>query len=163
MAIWTVMTPPLQSGRDIDAVERAILLKDGFNIYAFLFTGLWLLAKKLWLAFAIFLPLWIALVVGGRLVGLHPLAIMGAQALAGVFLALEGGRLLERKLTRKGWTVAGVIEGAKRDAVERRFFEHAAMPPPARASAPTPMAFANVPSGAQSASVVGLFPDPQGR
>lgn len=168
MAIHTVLTPPARRGHEAEAAEKAVFLKDGFNIYAFLFTGLWLLAKRLWLAFAVFVAIWAALVVGGRFIGLNPLAIGAAQALIGLFLGLEGHALIERKLLRKGWALAGVVEGRKVEEIERRFFEQAAAglasrqgdKPAARPQPPAPMAGH---SGSQPAPVVGLFPDPRGR
>lgn len=163
MASFSVMLPPIAVGREAEAMERAVFLKDGFNLYAFLFTGIWLLAKRLWLAFLIFAVLWLCLILGGRLVGINPLAIVLAQALIGVFLGLEGGRLLERKLTRQGWSLAGVVEGRKLEEAERRFFERAHPVEPARMGASSAAAAPALPAGLTGPSVVGLFPDPRGR
>ncbi len=162
MAFHTVLIPPSVSGAPrAAALEKAVFLKDGFVLSAFLFTGLWLLAKRLWLAFAIFAAVWLALIVGGPALGLHPMALLAAQALIGLFLGLEGNALVERKLLRKGWTLAGVVEGGKTELVERRFFEAAgaggAQVMPAQPAAMAPSA----PRPAQP--VVGLFPEPSAR
>ena len=108
------------------------------------------------------------LAFGGRAVGLHPLGLALAQALIGLFLGLEGHALQERKLLRKGWQLAGVVEGKDVGAVERRFFE--TLPMAAR-----PVLTASAPAGPLSGpdmatrtpgnqgTVLGLFPDAQGR
>lgn len=162
MAFHTVLTPPPDIGKSAaDQHEDTVFLKDGFILSAFIFTGLWLLSKRLWLAFAIFLPIWLGIILGGRVLGIHPLGIVAAQALLGLYLALEGHGLLERKLLKQGWTLAGVVEGKDLDLVQRRYFEQAdvktetrpAMLPassgPPRMMVPTP--------------VLGLFPDAAGR
>ena len=169
MAFYTVLVPPAAAGEtQTDQFEKTVFLKDGFVVFAFLFTGLWLLSKRLWLAFAVFLLVWLALAFGGRAVGLHPLGLAMAQALIGLFLGLEGHTLLERKLLRKGWQLAGVVEGKDIGAVERRFFE--TLPMPAR-----PVLATSGPAGPLSGpamaapgprhqgTVLGLFPDAQGR
>ncbi len=168
MAFYTVLTPPAEPGDTaIAQMEQTVFLKDGFVIFAFVFTGLWLLSKRLWLPFAIFLGVWAMLGFGGRAIGIHPMGLAAAQALIGLFLGLEGQSLIERKLVRKGWRVAGVVEGKDTDTVERRFFEfgglssasvtHASVThalPPATNAGPRAMA---------PGDVLGLFPDAQGR
>lgn len=163
MAFYTVLTPPADAAKSAaDQMEGAVFLKDGFILSAFIFTGLWLLAKRLWLAFAVFLVIWVAVAFGGRVIGLHPFGLLLGQALIGLFLGLEGHGLIERKLLRKGWTLAGVVEGKDLDMVERRFFEQASslseprafMPPPPASGPARPM---------PPAPVLGLFPDAQGR
>ncbi len=84
-----------------------------------------------------------------------------AQALIGLFLALEGSALIERKLARKGWTLAGVVEGHRLDDIERRFFEQATSAPPT--PAPTQAAAPAYPAPQSPPEVVGLFPDPHRR
>ena len=71
-------------------------------------------------------------------------------------------------MLRKGWQLAGVVEGKDVGAVERRFFETLPMAarPVLTASAPTgPLsgpAMATRTPGNQG-TVLGLFPDAQGR
>jgi Protein of unknown function (DUF2628) len=160
MAFYTVLTPPHDPlVSPADQQGRTMFLKDGFVLFAFIFTGLWLLSKRLWLAFAIFLAIWAAIGFGGRAIGINPMGLLLAQALIGLFLGLEGHALLESKLLRKGWTLAGVVEGRDIDTVERRFFE--SLPPmpdavPMRAYPPS-----LTPQTTQG--VLGLFPDARAR
>jgi hypothetical protein len=168
MAFWTVLTPPQArmaglsppDARSRAALEEAVLLKDGFSLPAFIFTGFWLLAKRLWLALAVFVALWAAIGLGGRWLGLDPLALAVAQGLIGLFLGLEGHALIERKLVRQGYSVAGVVEARDEDAAERRFFELAEAnaatgPAPSAAVAAGPAA----PRAPAPPVVLGLFPD----
>ena len=170
MAFYTVLTPPpkrggeIRSGGPSEAMDRAVFLKDGFAVYAFLFTGLWLLAKRLWLAFLVFLLLWGALLLAGSQLGFNPLAIGLAQTVIGLYLGLEGNALVEGKLIRKGWTLAGVVEGKQIDHIERRFFEQSGIEPArAPASPPAAPAMTAYPQAGGGPVVVGLFPDPRGR
>jgi hypothetical protein len=163
MAFYSVLTPPHDPARSAaDRLEGAVFLKDGFILFAFIFTGLWLLSRRLWLAFAVFLAVWVAIAFGGRAIGIHPLGLLLAQGLIGLYLGLEGHGMIERKLIKKGWTFAGVVEGRDLDMVERRFFEQAGVLPEDRAFSPPPASIG--PSRAMSAvPVLGLFPDAQGR
>jgi hypothetical protein len=161
MAIFTVLTPPPGDGDAHERAERTLFLKDGFVLSAFLFTGLWLLAKRLWLAFAVFVALWATIGFGGRAIGVHPLGLLLAQVLIGLYLGLEGHALLERKLLRKGWRVAGVVEGKEIDQVERRFFEQDGALEAREPATATPALQRS--SQAPAYGVLGLFPDAQGR
>lgn len=157
MAFHTVLTPPPSVATGRDALEKTLFLKDGFVVTAFLFTGLWLLAKRLWLAFFVFALVYAGIIALGRAARVDPLAIGVAQLLIGLYLGLEGNALLERKLVRKGWRVAGVVEGRDRDQMERRFFETVPVPDaPAQAAVPRATAAAASPG---PAPVLGLFPD----
>lgn len=163
MAFYTVLTPPPDLGKSpADQMEDTVFLKDGFMLFAFIFTGFWLLSKRLWLAFLVFLAVWAAIAIGGRMIGLHPLSLGLAQALIGLYLGLEGHGLVERKLLKKGWSFAGVVEGRDIGTVERRFFEQAGV-----LGEPRPLAMQAISPGpsrpAAPAPVLGLFPDAQGR
>jgi hypothetical protein len=166
MAVFTVLTPPPGDGDAHERAERTLFLKDGFLLSAFLFTGLWLLAKRLWLAFAVFVALWAAIGFGGRAIGVHPLGLALAQMLIGLYLGLEGHALIERKLLRKGWRLAGVVEGKEIDQVARRFFEQAgalAARDAREAATATPGLQRSGQPPAPDYGVLGLFPDSQGR
>jgi uncharacterized membrane protein YtjA (UPF0391 family) len=160
MAFYTVYLPPVDPLKaPADQLGEARFIKDGFSLFPFIFTGLWLLAQRLWLAFLVFAVIWAALGFGGRALGVNPAALGVAQLLIGAWLGLEGHALLEHKLAREGWRFAGVVEGKDLDMVERRFFEMAGTGGLPLPSAPL------VPREAQGASlpVLGLFPDARGR
>ena len=162
MAFYTALTPPADPSLPLaDQLERTVFLKDGFAVFAFVFTGLWLLSKRLWLAFFVFALIWAAIGFGGHILGFNPLALTVVQLLIGCYLGLEGNALIERKLIAKGWSLAGVVEGRDIDTVERRFFESVPGRGAPTASGATVAAAPLQPPPVQG--VLGLFPDPARR
>jgi hypothetical protein len=143
------------------ALEQAVFIRDGFHIGAFVFSGLWLLAKRLWLAFALFAVLWGVIAVGGRWIGFNPTALALAQVIIALYLGFEAPAIQERTLLRRGWRHAGMVEGKELDLVQRRFFEDAlasAPASPAPASNPMPFVAPTAPRDG-AAGVLGMFPD----
>ena len=168
MAFYTVLTPPHDPLVDAaDQQGRTVFLKDGFVLSAFIFTGLWLLSKRLWLALVVFVAIWAAIGFGGRAIGINPMGVLMAQALIGFFLGLEGHAMLESKLLRQGWTLAGVIEGKDIDTVERRFFESlpgmSGAVPDALSSHSPLRAYPPSMTPQTTQGVLGLFPDAAAR
>ncbi len=110
MASFVVMEPP---GRA--AEERAVIVRDGFHILAFLLPAIWLLVYRLWLET-------LAVVVAGFVIGLLG-AYWGsgtasiASLMLALFVGLEGSALRLAALRRRGWREWGVVEaGNSRDA-----------------------------------------------
>ncbi|MGL5114613.1 MAG: DUF2628 domain-containing protein [Beijerinckiaceae bacterium] len=158
MASYTVHIP--LEATTLEAVaEKSVFVKDGFSFPGFLFTGLWLLANRLWLH-ALGYAAVLGLVAGGFWLLSLPFAAFGPiQLLLALLIGLEGPEWLRRRYTRKGWTHAGAVSGPSLDECERRFFEGwlaNAGQPPVRPPA-APMASA-APSGP---AVLGLFPSPR--
>ncbi|MDP3257183.1 DUF2628 domain-containing protein [Bosea sp. (in: a-proteobacteria)] len=161
MAFYTVMIPPPGSGGARDEIEQARLLPETFAWPAFVFGGLWLLGKRLWLATLIYVLLWGALLYAGSRFGLTNGAMLVAHWTIALFLGLEGHNLLARKLARQGWRLADVVEARDLSEAERRYFERAL----AGETAPSRIAPAT-PLRSQPTSplpVIGLFPEAQGR
>ncbi|AMJ62201.1 DUF2628 domain-containing protein [Bosea sp. PAMC 26642] len=161
MAFYTVMIPPPGSGGQREEIEQARLLPETFSWGAFLFSGLWLLGKRLWLVTLIFAMLWGALFYAQRSLGLAGGALVLAHWMICLFLGFEGQNLIARKLARQGWRLADVVEARDLAEAERRYFERAlageAAPPRLPAAAPAR------PQIAGSVPVIGLFPEAQGR
>ena len=61
MTVYTVHEPPMQAA-DADP-ERFRFVRDGFSLWAFLLTPLWMLCHRLWLVFAFY----VGVVVGSDL------------------------------------------------------------------------------------------------
>lgn len=129
MPFYTAYTPPVDdiSGDSNEALARVQVLKDGFSFPAFIFTGLWLLSKKLWLGFLVFAVFYGLLLLMQVNLGLSALALAIAQFALGLFLGFEGHSLWGSKLLAKGWRLADVVEARNQDEAERRFFERALM------------------------------------
>jgi hypothetical protein len=161
MAFYTVMIPPPGSGGQREEIERARLLPESFSWPAFLFGGLWLLAKKLWLWTLVYALIWGALLYLQRNIAIAGSALLLVHWAIGLFLGLEGNNLIVRKLARQGWRLADVVEARDLPEAERRYFERALAndtAPPRREPSPVMR-----PLSAAPAPIIGLFPEALGR
>jgi hypothetical protein len=161
MAFYTVMIPPPGSGGARDEVEQARLLPETFAWAAFVFGGLWLLGKRLWLATLIYVLLWGALLYAGNRFGLTNGAMLIAHWTIALFLGLEGHNLVARKLARQGWRLADVVEARDLSEAERRYFERALAGETTVSRLAPAAALRSQPTS--SVPVIGLFPEAQGR
>jgi hypothetical protein len=164
MSIYTVHEPPPRAADALSGPERFVFVRDGFAVWAFLLTPLWMLWQGLWLVLAVYVA--VAAILGIILTGIG--ASAGAVVLVGVIISLlvglEAGTLRRFTLARRGWRNAGLVSGRNLEDAERRFFDiwlgktpnqhgASAAPPPAPSAAPLP----RMP---QPEGVIGLFPEP---
>lgn len=161
MAFYQALIPPPGAGGLREEVEQARLLPESFTLSALVFGGLWLLYKRLWLAFLLYALVWGGLVYLQRQIGFSFLAVMLSHTALAIFLGFEGQNLIVRKLLRKGWRLVDVVEAPDLSSAERRFFERA-LPAgaPLRVAEAAPPAARFAPS---AAPVIGLFPEANGR
>ena len=166
MPTYTVHEPPPREGKSADP-ERFVFVRDGFHFWAFLLAPLWLLFRRLWLVFVLYVV--VTGVVDGllALLGLHGAAQFAASTGIALLIGLEAGALRRWTLERRGWKTLGFVVGDDLEAVERRFFgewsreANVEVPPPAPSSGL--QYTAPVRRGAPSGSdVIGLFPEPGG-
>jgi hypothetical protein len=54
MPTFTVHEPPPLKSESVTSPERFVFVRDGFYFWAFVLAPLWLLVRRLWLAFVIF-------------------------------------------------------------------------------------------------------------
>jgi Protein of unknown function (DUF2628) len=160
MAIYTVHLPPEAITAD-DVAEKAVFVKEGFAIFGFAFTGLWLLAKRLWLPAIAYGALFGLVSLAFWQLALPRLAFGGVTALMGLLIGLEGHEWMRRNFTRLGWTHAGTVSGPSLDECERRFFKDwtasQGVVKPVQGMSPSP-AVAQPPAG-----VLGIFPTSRGQ
>ena len=124
MPTYTVHEPPAKNGRAADP-QRFVFVRDGFHFWAFLLTPLWLIYRRLWLAFCSAMCCCIAADGGRVLFPARAAADRSAaiELLIGVLVGLEAGTL-------RRWTYAppqagatlGVVVGDDGEDAERRFF-----------------------------------------
>ncbi len=165
MPTFTVHAPPPRKGEAASAPERFVFVRDGFHFWAFLLTPFWLLRRRLWLAFALYVLASILLAIALRLVG----AGSTVQFLAGLLVALlfgfEAATLRRWKLTRRGWKMLGFVVGEDIEMAERRFFAEWSTrvdnAPPAPPAPPEPRTTVPVRHDAPP-DIIGLFPEPGG-
>jgi hypothetical protein len=165
MPTYTVHEPPPRKGEALSAPERFVFVRDGFYVWAFLLAPLWLLWRRLWLAFAIYLLVNVVLDLGLMLIGAAPGVKFLASLLVGLLVGLEASAIWRRKLAWKKWKTLGFVVGDDAETAERRFYaewaKRTSEKPIATPAAPAPQHFAPVRRGPPSSSdVIGLFPEP---
>ncbi len=177
MPLYTVFAPPVKSGETAPDPERFVFVKDGFCWPALFFPELWLLFRRMWLVFVLYLAASLAVsIIGTKVGGALPWVTL---ILMHLLFALEANALRRWKLSGAGYDFVGVAEG-KREEAELRFFSQwppaASTPAPAAdtadGSAPPWQPWARPSAGeaasephkpvAESGEVIGLFPAPGG-
>jgi len=164
MPTFTVHAPPRRGGEAPATPDRFVFVRDGFHGWAFLLAPFWLIAHRLWLAFALYVVATVAVAVGLAVLG----ASAEAQALAAFVIALlvgfEAASLRRWTLTRRRWATLGFVVGEDRDSAEHRFYSQWAARGPAVTQAvtePSPPPSVATRRGPPSGhDVIGLFPEP---
>ena len=165
MPTFTVHEPPPRQGEAASSPERFVFVRDGFHFWAFVLAPLWLLVKRLWLAFAIYIVVSVVLGVGLALLGVSA----SLQGVVGLMLALlmgfEAASVRRWTLARRGWKTLGFVVGEDAEMAERRFYaawaNRQAAPPAAPPALPEPQYGTPVRRGPPSPTdVIGLFPEP---
>lgn len=175
MAVFTVHQPPLGKGENAPDTTRFAFVRDGFYVWGFLLSVLWMLRHRLWLVAVLFLALVVLIEFGLRWLGVSA----NWRSLIVFFLCflvgLEGSTLRRWTLSLKGYTPVGVAIAENQDDAERRFFLNwtatrqasEVAKPQARpvAAAPAPATAAihalNPSTRNSSDDVIGSFPQPE--
>jgi hypothetical protein len=161
MAVYTVHQPPLGKHANSPEPTRFTFVRDGFYVWGFLLTVLWMLRHRLWLVAILFVALSVLIEIGLRQVGvssnLRTLVYLAMAFLVG----LEGASLRRWTLGLRGWSNVGVVVADNQDDAERRFFvnwqaglRQNAAPPPPQSESVVRMA------RAPTSDVIGSFPQP---
>jgi hypothetical protein len=123
LRVYTVHEPADPPADRIDRAEALRFVREGFTWTAALFAPLWMIARGLWLALAIY-------VVGVTALSLLALAIgLSDEICAVLFLAVhvligfEADQIERWTLARKGWQMIGSITGENAVDCERRFLD----------------------------------------
>lgn len=168
MSLYTVLAPPPQPGEARPDPVRFVFVKDGFCWPALFIPELWLLFRRMWLVFVLYIAVSLVIsAIGSRIGGPLPWVALG---LVHLLFALEGNGLRRWTLTGRGYTFVGVAEGRYDDA-ELRFFsqweppaapaeDDAEAAPPGDATPVAPQEARK--DAAEAGEVVGLFPAPGG-
>ncbi len=108
-----------------ESAEQLVFVKDGYAWLAALVPPLWLLWKRMWLEFAIYvggtgLLVWLLTSAGATDVGNALLLIIQ------IVFGFEAGALYSASLERRGWRLVGTVSGRNAEDAERRFLEDVA-------------------------------------
>ena len=165
MPTYTVHAPPPRQGQSADP-ERFVFVRDGFHFWAFVLAPLWLLVKRLWLVFVLYVILTGVLMVALKLAHAPATAQLVVDAGVALLVGFEAATLRRWTLGRRHWQMLGFVVGEDKEMAERRFYAEwvkraGATPAPVSPSAPSYAA--PVRRGPPSGSdVIGLFPEPGG-
>lgn len=106
-----------------DPAERILLVREGFCWGAFVFHLFWLCYHRLWLAASLYLGLLVALGAAEEGLGLPATSLGALQLLLQLLLGYAGHDLKRHALTRKGYTLIGVVSGDSAITAERRYYD----------------------------------------
>jgi hypothetical protein len=179
MPIYTVHAPPERRRESRRGPDRFRFVRDGFHFWAFLLTPLWLLWRRLFLAFIGYAIVAAAIAAAVWATG-APQTLFAAEALFSLLIGFEAGTLQRLSLRMRRWREVGLVSADSLEGAERRFFDTwdngvprdlnappvPPIVPPAAASppdAPPPSSFlAGGRPLSSTPGVIGLFPEPGG-
>ncbi len=124
MASYVVMEPPAAAGRADGGEDRAVLVRDGFHVLAFLLPAVWLLFHRLWIEALFVVAVSMALSGIGSVAGLGS-AAPALSLLVSLYVGLEGSALKLAALRRRGWREWGVVEADNAADAEIRYLSEA--------------------------------------
>jgi hypothetical protein len=172
MPIYTVHAPPEKRRAERRGPDRFRFVRDGFHFWAFLLTPIWLLWRRLFLAFVGYVILSAALAAAVNFAGAPRGAVFVVEALFSLLIGFEAGTVQRLSLRMRRWREVGVISADDLEAAERRFFDSWRTDAQAEAGGPPPVPPAALPPPSSflaagrplssSRSVLGVFPEPGG-
>jgi len=119
MKVYTVHTHP----GDADPMENAILIREGFNFWAFLLSGLWALYHRLWLGFIGLVVVSLLCTFAVELFDGGPAMDFALALVTGIGFGLIANDLRRRKLAASGWKMVDIVAGHDETDAEHRCFE----------------------------------------
>ena len=162
MPVYTVHEPPLRRHEVEADPVRFTFVRDGFYLWAFLLTPVWMIRYRLWLVLSAYIVLMVAIGIGLHLVGASMSARLLVAFLIALLIGFEAASLRRWTLARRGWNDVGLVVADDVESAERRFFDAWAADGGHRLALPTAPAPVARTSGAPP-DVIGLFPEPGGR
>jgi len=103
--------------------REAVLVREGFSWGAFLFTVLWALWHRLWLAAILLLLAALAIGVAVELAGLDSLTETVLMLALALYAGFAGNDWRRARLLRRGYEEAAAVAAADLVEAERRYFD----------------------------------------
>src|SRR5918911_4931947 len=122
MKTYTLHVPAEAHPGDAGALDRAVLVRDGFSWGAFFFSFLWFFAHRLWLAGLIVLVAAVGLGAALQVLRVGQGATFWAEFLLAVLVGLEAGSLRRWTLERRGRPAVDVVAAQDREEAETKAF-----------------------------------------
>jgi hypothetical protein len=166
MKTYTLHVPAEAPPGDALALDRAVLVRDGFSWGAFFFSFLWFFAHRLWLAGLMVLVAAVGLGAALQILRVGEGATFWAEILLAVLVGLEAGSLRRWTLERRGRPAVDVVAAQDREEAETKAFGRwlGEAPSVSAATAWRPALSASAaPAYRASEPVIGLFPEAERR
>jgi hypothetical protein len=155
MSVYTVHEPPVNPGQSADP-DRVVFVRDGFHFWAFLLGPLWMLWRRLWMVFVLYLVVMAVVGIVLYTTKLNDGAQFAIEFLIALLVGFEAGTLRRWTLRRRGFTEMAAVVGDDIESAERRYFAARRERPVAAPAAPAPLL--RMPHGPEP-DVLGLFPE----
>jgi hypothetical protein len=153
---------------DPEALNRAVLVRDGFSWAAFFAPALWFFWHRHWVAGVAVLIVTFGFGAALRAVGVSTGGIILAEFLVQLLLGLEGSSLRRWLYARRGRPVVDVVQARSAEEAEVKSFtrwvsDERPLPYQAADAGYGPAGMAGFRFRRDSEPVIGLFPDAEGR
>jgi len=174
MPVYTVHAP-LTNGANLTATDKFAFVRDGFYFWAMLFSVIWLVWHRLWLALIGWIVLTVGVDVGLAALGVGRSTILAVNLLLALLFGFEAASLRRWTLARRKWRQLDIVVADDEESAERRFFERWTAkqrgllndqrsvdrggPPPTRNVPGQPF---SKPPPLPKGGIIGLFPEPGG-
>jgi len=106
-----------------DPSDRAVLVREGFSLCAFLFHGLWLLYHRLWIPALVFLGVLGVLGYAAEAFAMSTLTAAALQLFLQVMLGFSAYDVQRWNLTRRGYRFTAVIAAETSLDAVRRYYD----------------------------------------
>lgn len=111
--IYSVYTKPDEN----DAYGKTVFVKEGFNIFAFIFGGLWALFNRIWLIAILLIFISASLEISGKV----QLSII--SMLLSLWFGFEAHNFKTAKLLRKNFQLKDVVIAKNLTEAQQKYFE----------------------------------------
>jgi hypothetical protein len=174
MPVYTVHAP-IGNNADLAATDRITFVRDGFHFWAAVFSVIWLIWHRLWLALFgwVILSLTVNIALAKLAVGSG--TILMVDVVLALLFGFEAASLERWTLSRRRWRQLDIVVADDEEAAERRFFDRwtsrqrglvndqwsvdRGAPPPTRNIPGQPF---SKPPPLPQGGIIGLFPEPGG-
>lgn len=119
MKIYTVHI----KAKNADALQRPEFVREGFSIWAFLFTFLWAFYHRLWGAGMFLILMHVTFFTMMEAGVISRMSVEIIQLAFQVIIGLQGHDWIRMQLVKKGYVLSDIVTGISLIDAERRFFE----------------------------------------
>ena len=103
--------------------ETAEFVQEGFNIFAFLFTGFWMIYHKIWVSGFVIILLLGTIAALGLQFNFNPLSVLALRIGLQFMVGLEANDLRRRHLATKGYVISDIVAGSTLLDAQQRYFD----------------------------------------